>query len=58
MTPNELEFAKHNAKNYCLFRVYRYDKRNNSGQFFKIEGSLEEFCTLVPTQYRAKIAKE
>lgn len=50
MTDNEWEFMKRNSSNYSLYRVYDYNQENNSGNFFILEGDLEELVFVRPKQ--------
>jgi len=57
ITATEREFARHNSRNFYLYRVYEYDDSNDRGKFFVLHGSLETHCALLPVQYRVKIAR-
>ena len=57
ITATEREFARHNSRNFYLYRVYEYDDSNDRGKFFVLHGSLETHCALLPVQYRVKITR-
>ena len=50
MTDNEWEFMKRNFRNYSLYRIYNYNQEDNSGNFFVLEGDLEELVFVRPKQ--------
>lgn len=55
ITPTELEFSKKNSKSYWLYRVYNYDKLNNSGTIYRIKGNLYKLLNKRPESYIAVV---
>ncbi len=52
LTINELEFSRTHADNYSLYRVYDYNKKTQSGLFFKIDGYIKDSFTLEPIKFK------
>lgn len=51
MSRNEVEFARLNADNYVLYRLFDFDTELGSGRFFTVT-ALFETMALTPTEYR------
>lgn len=52
LSDNEFEFMKLNVGQYCIYRVYNYDKDNNFGEFFEMVGNVEDQLLMKPSNYR------
>lgn len=53
ITPTELECSRIKNKSYWLYRVYNFDKSNNSGRVYKINGNLYDVLDTQPDSYIA-----
>lgn len=53
VTPNELQFSLTNAERYCLHRLYQFGEAT---RLFGLRGQVENFCTLAPSEYKARLA--
>lgn len=52
MTFNEVAFSELHANQYYLYRLYNYNKRTNSGEFYILEGDISRQRELLATQFR------
>ncbi|QLK09356.1 hypothetical protein BMG_6129 (plasmid) [Priestia megaterium] len=52
MTLNEVAFSELHANQYYLYRLYNYNKRTNSGEFYILEGDISRQRELLATQFR------
>lgn len=50
VTPNEVEFSRRHARNYFLYRVFRF--REVPG-LYTLQGGIEDRCELRPSEYLA-----
>lgn len=50
---NEVNFSTVNASSYYLYRLYNYDEKINTSDFFVLRGSLEELVKLKPISFKA-----
>jgi hypothetical protein len=50
ITENERAFSEERATNYCLYRIYGF---NRHPRLFKLSGSIEQHARLAPQLYRA-----
>src|SRR5690606_32341832 len=57
LSENEVAFMKLNINAYSIYRVFNYDEENNSGEFFEINGNVEEQILMKPIQYKVFIKK-
>jgi hypothetical protein len=55
ISPNEVEFSRHRADSYFLYRVFEVDSDFRSGKVFVLRGDLSRQLRLSPTQYRAEV---
>lgn len=53
ITQTELEFSKQNSKSFWLYRVYNYNKTNNTGRVYRIKGNLYKLLDKRPDSYVA-----
>lgn len=51
---NELNFSKKYLNSYYLYRVYNFDKENNSGEFYVLKGNIKNNFTLEPIKFKVK----
>lgn len=51
LSGNEFEFMKRNVGTYIIYRVFNYDEENNFGEFFEINGKVEDQLLMKPTNY-------
>ncbi|AEI39802.1 DUF3427 domain-containing protein [Paenibacillus mucilaginosus] len=49
----ELLFSTQQSQNYCLYRVFEYNYKQNTGKYFVYHGDLSQFVDLQAIQYRA-----
>lgn len=53
ITANELKFSEINSSNYFLYRVFDFDKKNQTGKLFIMKGDISEILYLKPQQFVA-----
>ena len=53
VTRNELEVSKKEKDKYYLYRVYNLNEKKNTFNFYVLQGALDEYLPLEPTQYVA-----
>ncbi|MBS4035859.1 MAG: DUF3883 domain-containing protein [Ignavibacterium sp.] len=53
ISPTELEFSKLKNKSYWLYRVFNFDKKNNTGNLYRINGNLFKVLDMYPDSYVA-----
>lgn len=58
LSENEVAFMRLHVRVYSIYRVYIYDEENNSGEFFEINGEVENQLLMKPTQFQVLIKKE
>jgi hypothetical protein len=54
-TWNERETMLKNPGSYCLYRLYNYDEKLNSAEFYRLEGDISDKIILEPEHYRVFI---
>lgn len=54
LTSNELACSRQNADRYRLYRLYEFGR---SPRLYILHGALDRACALIPTQYRATVAR-
>lgn len=50
---NEVNFSTVNANSYYLYRLYNYDEKINTSDFFVLKGSLLDLVKLKPISFKA-----
>lgn len=58
LSENEIDFMRLHPNQYCIYRVYHYDKENNFAEFFELTGDIESQLLMKPTEYRVLIKKQ
>ena len=51
VTPNELQFSRKHSTKYYLYRLFKF---RDSPRLFALRGSVEDRCTLEPSQFIAR----
>lgn len=54
---NERKFMSEHQGEYCIYRLYNFDEKSNTADFFKIEENIADKILEEPTQYRVHIKK-
>lgn len=57
LTRHEIKFMRERKSNYSLYRIYNFDEENNSGEFFELQGNIEERIIMQPIQFEVVIKK-
>ena len=52
LTINELEFSRTHSEKYSLYRVYDYNKKTQSGSFFRIDGYIKDSFSLESIKFK------
>jgi len=52
ISPNEVRFSEEKAKDYCLYRLYKFTQEP---KLFSLPGSVSGTCELSPSQLRATV---
>jgi hypothetical protein len=52
LSSNERNFYEENPGSAYIYRVYNFDREMQTGKFYMIEGALDEWFDLTPTEYR------
>lgn len=55
ISAKELKFSIDHKDNYCLYRVFDFNEKTKSGNFYIKNGSLEDICVLKPTNYLCEL---
>lgn len=54
MSINEVEFSKKNPDNYYLYRVYHFNREIKKGEFYVIQGNVEENFHTEPINFKVR----
>ncbi|MBA9072612.1 hypothetical protein GGR22_000738 [Flavobacterium gossypii] len=57
LSENEIDFMRLHSNQYSIYRIYNYNAENNFGEFFELNGNVENQLLMAPTQYRVLIKK-
>lgn len=60
ITLNELEFSRKKSKSYSLYRLYKFDKKNNTAEYYEYRGNLDTYFLfegVLFNSYRKQINK-
>jgi hypothetical protein len=55
ISPNELSCSARNSDHYYLFRLYRYNEKDDAARSYVLRGDLNQQLSLVPTAFRAAL---
>lgn len=56
LSPNELAFSQSHPESYQLHRVFNFDEKSGTGQFFILSGDVSEQVALTPTNFKASFS--
>jgi len=57
LSENEMDFMRLHPNQYCIYRVYNYDSKNNFGKFFELTNNVEDQILYKPVQFKVLIKK-
>lgn len=57
ISQNEIDFMRRHPE-YCIYRVYNYNKEKNNGLFFEISNDTESQLLMEPVNYRVYLKKK
>lgn len=58
ISSGEVSFSKNNHDQYYLYRVYGYDKKSGTADYFVKKGSMEDNYTLIPKSYSVSLERK
>lgn len=58
MSANEVEFMRLHPGEYYLYRVYHYDEEFNSGEYYILDGDVENQLLMKPLQFQVFLKKD
>ncbi len=58
LTRHELKFMQEKQSSYSLYRVYNFDEENNSGEYFELQGDIENRIIKEPTNFEVVIKRK
>jgi hypothetical protein len=57
ISPNEIVFSTRHPSDFALYRIYEFNTKTETGNFYVIQGDLTKHLDLKPTGYSARLAQ-